>query len=848
MILPSERPPNFGESKGRILPQHREIKKKKQVTKGGSELKHRTLKPEELRYFCDPSQFEFETTESVPPLEGIIGQDRAVRAMEFGLAIKRRGYNIFMTGLTGTGKVSYAQTLINEVAGTEPPPDDWCYVYSFENPGHPVSLRLPCGQGSRFAKDMEELVESLKLEIPKAFDADDYEREKAEIFKIFQETRSQLLEELTSTAAEQGFVLKKASTGFVSIPLVDGQEISTEEFEALPAEKKEEFERRSSEIQLKALQLMRKIQSAEREMKIKIKELENKIGLFAVGYLIDELKERYSKEEMVTGYLTEVQKDILDNLDEFRGVDEDEANPFPWMKRKGDPGHKYRVNLVVDNKDTIGAPVILETNPTYYNLVGRVEYENKMGMVTTDYTMIKAGSLLKANGGYLLLQIRDVLTSPGAWEGLKRVLKTREACMENLGEQFGLLAMSSLRPQPIPVDVKVILIGNPSIYQALYHLDEDFRKLFKVKADFDTDMVSSRENMTQMASFIATHSEREGVRHFDRTAVARLVEYSARLADHQGKLSTRFNEIVEIIFEADAWTQMADAEIVSGNHVKRAIEEKVFRSDKYEQKLQEFLDEGTILLDVDGEKVGQLNGLSVLNSGDYIFGRPSRITAVTYLGKQGIINIERETKMSGQIHDKGLLTLSGYIASKFAQERPLTLSASLTFEQLYSGVDGDSASSTELYAILSSLSGLPLRQDIAVTGSVNQRGEVQPIGGATYKVEGFFKACKLLGLTGKQGVMLPVQNIKNLNLSDEVVDAVREGKFHIYPVASIDEGIEVLTGVSAGTQEPDGGYPADTVYGLVAAKLERYHNLSQQSDNEDDGEKDRGSACPDGCH
>ncbi|MDW7650174.1 MAG: ATP-binding protein [Bacillota bacterium] len=812
-------------------------------------MEHRTVKPEELRYYCDPAEFEFETTDSVPPLEGIIGQERAVRAMEFGLAIKRHGYNIFMTGLTGTGKNSYAQTLVNEVAGTEEVPDDWCYVYNFNDQSQPMSLRLPCGQGDRLKKDMEELVESLKMEIPKAFDADDYERHKAEIFKTFQETRSSLLEELTGMAAEQGFVLKRASTGFVSIPVVDGKEISTEEFEALPEEQKEEFERKSNEIQLKAIQVMRKIQNAEKEMKAKIKELENKIGLFAVGYLIDELKERYSKEESVVSYLEEVQKDILDNLDEFRGGDDEEAMPLPWMRKKGDPGYKYRVNLVVDNKETTGAPVIVETNPTYYNLVGRVEYENKMGMVTTDYTMIKAGSLLRANGGYLIVQARDVLTSPGAWEGLKRVLKTREACMENLGEQFGLMAMSTLRPQAIPVSVKVIMIGNPYLYQTLYHLDEDFRKYFKVKADFDTEMDASRENMTEMASFVATHTQRENVRHFDRTAVAKLVEYSSRLADHQKKLSTRFNEIVEIIYEADAWAEMAGKEIVSNEHVKKAIDEKVYRSDKYEQKLQELMDEGTILLDMDGEKVGQVNGLSVLNSGDYVFGRPSRITAVTYLGRQGIVNIERETKMSGRIHDKGLLILSGYLASKFAQKIPLSLSASLTFEQLYSGVEGDSASSTELYALLSSLSGIPLRQDIAVTGSVNQLGEIQPIGGATYKIEGFFKACKLKGLTGNQGVMLPVQNVKNLNLADEVVDAVRDGKFHIYAVKTIAEGIEILTGVTAGEPDDAGDYPADTVFGRVARQLKTYNEYLKQSqdDEKETGSSSKHDGCPGGC-
>jgi len=804
------------------------------MVKGRRCLMHRKLQAEELKFFCDPLSFEFETTETVAPLEGIVGQERAVRSMEFGLSIKHRGYNIFMTGLTGTGKISYAQSLISRIAAKEEVPDDWCYVNNFESPGHPVALRLPPGQGYSFKKDMEELVESLKLEIPKAFAADDYERQKSALFKELQEARGELLEELTRTAGEQGFVLRRTSTGFVSIPLIDGKEISPEEYEKLPSEVREEMENKSAEIQFKALQVMRRIQSAERAIKIKVKELEKRIGLFAVGFQIEELKERYG--EPVAGYLNAVQKDILENLDEFRGGEEEEAVPFPWMRRKGEPGVKYRVNLAVDNKDTQGAPVLVETNPTYYNLVGRVEYENRLGMVTTDYGMIKAGSLLKANGGYLILQAREVLTNPGAWEGLKRVLKTREACLENLGEQFSLLAMSTLRPQAIPVNVKVVLIGNPYLYQILYYMDEDFRKLFKIKADFDTEMNLDRQNMTSMASFISTHCQQENLRHFDRTAVARIVEYSSRLADHQRKLSTRFNELVEIIYEADAWAELDGAGVVSGPHVKRAIAEKISRSDKYEQKLQELLAEGKILLDLEGEKIGQVNGLSVQNSGDYAFARPSRITAVTYLGRRGIVNIEREIRLSGQIHDKGVLTLGGYLAHKFAKERPLSLSASITFEQLYGGVEGDSASSTELYALLSSLADLPVRQDLAVTGSVNQWGEIQPVGGVTLKIEGFFKSCRLKGLTGRQGVIIPVQNISNLNLADEVVEAVSAGQFHVYPVASVEEGMEILTGVPAGRAE-DGNYPPDSVFGRVARKLEFYHLRLTKGDN-NEGEKD----------
>ncbi|HZK25124.1 MAG TPA: ATP-binding protein [Oscillospiraceae bacterium] len=799
-------------------------------------MSYRTLKPEECRFFCDPTQFEFETTEAVSPLEGIIGQERAVRAMEFGLLVKRHCYNIFITGPIGTGKNSYAQTLVNEVARSEAVPDDWCYVYNFENPSQPLALRLPRGQGAHFVKAMQRLVESLKLEIPKAFDADDFERQKADIYRNYQEVRSQLFEELATLAEEQGFVLKRASSGFVTVPIVDGEEVASEDIANLPEDLKEELEKKTNELQFSSLHVMRRIQAAERVMKEQIKELENRIGLFAVGYLIDELKEKYQEQAEIINYLQAVQKDIMENLDDFRQAEE-ESTPFPWLRRKEAAGDKYRVNLVVDNKETIGAPVVVDTNPTYYNLIGRVEYENKLGAMTTDYALIKAGSLLKANGGYLILQARDVLTNAGAWEGLKRVLKTQEACLENLGEQFSLLAMSSLRPQAIPVQLKVILVGPAELYHLLYHYDDDFRKLFKIKADFDTEMDASRDKMTQMASFVASHTQRAGLRHFDRTGVARLVEYSSRQAEHQQKLSTRFNEIMEIISEADAWASIKGDDLVRAEHVKQAIEEKIYRSNTYEQKLQKLLAEGTILLDLKGEKVGQVNGLSVLDSGDYAFGRATRITAVTYLGREGIINIERETKLSGRIHDKGLLTLSGYLAAKFAQKAPLSLSASIAFEQMYGGIDGDSASSTELYALLSSLAELPLRQDIAVTGSVNQHGEIQPIGGVTEKVEGFFKACKLLGLTGKQGVMIPVQNIINLNLNEEVITAMGEGKFHLYAVSTIAEGIEVLTGVAAGHLDKEGDYPTETVYGRVAAKLADYNSLLQQAKSDNDEEE-----------
>jgi lon-related putative ATP-dependent protease len=547
--------------------------------------------------------------------------------------------------------------------------------------------------------------------------------------------------------------------------------------------------------------------------------------LFAVGHFIEELAAKYKDYDKVTAYLETVKRDVVKNINDFKpSSPEDDNNPFLMFKKgmQESVKDKYQVNLLVDNRDITGAPIVVEINPTYYNLVGRVEYETRMGVVGTDFSMIKAGALHRANGGYLILNIRDILANVGSWEALKRVLKTRKLHIENLGEQYGMLAMASLKPQAIPVNVKVILVGNPQLYHLVFNYDEDFRKLFKVFADFDTEMENNPANIQKLAGFIASTVTREKLKHFDRGAVAGIVEYATRLAGSQQKLTTLFNDIVELACEADAWAGAEGSPLVRSGHIKKAIGEKRYRYNKYEEKLQEMFAEGKLLIDTDRETVGQVNGLAVLSVGEYMFGKPSRITANTFLGKSGVINIERETKMSGTSHSKGVMILSGYLGQKYAQRHPLTLTASLTFEQLYDGVDGDSASSTELYAILSSLAEVPIRQYIAVTGSVNQKGEIQPIGGATQKIEGFFAVCKIRGLTGRQGVMIPHQNVSNLTLNEEVVEAVRAGKFHIYPVKTVDEGIEILTGAPAGEAAADGSFPAGTVHHLVNQKLHQY--------------------------
>lgn len=800
------------------------------------------LTAEELRMACKIEDISFDTTAEVPPLEGMIGQERAVKATEFGLRIKRPGYNIFMTGLTGTGKSSYAQSIIKRISAEEPVPDDWVYVYNFEHPGEPIALNLPAGLGTDFCRHIEELLEDLKQNIPKAFDGEDYERQKSVYIKEFQEARAVLLEELNKAAQEKGFALKRTTSGFVTIPLSDGEQISEEDYAKLEQEKKDELEKKSTEVQLKAMEIMRRVQKVEKTLKEQLKDLDQRIGLAAIGHLFQELMEEYDQYPSINKYLQSFQKDVLSNLADFRSDDEEQQNPMLWLRRQSQEqaDMRYTVNLLVDNRETEGAPMVYETNPSYYNLLGRVEYENRFGMVVTDFSMIKAGALHQANGGYLILQARDVLTALQSWDVLKRVLRTREIRIENIGEHFGLVAMATLRPQPIPLNIKVVMIGNPFLYQLLYHYDEDFRKLFKIKADFDIEMERKEDNVNKMAGFISYHCNKQQLRQFNREAVAEIVEYSTRLAENQKKLSTRFNEIVDLLFEADTWAELDSVDIVGKAQVEKALEEMVYRSNKYEEKIVESIKEEEILLDLEGSKVGQINALSVLDQGDYRFGRPSRITASTYLGRKGIINIERESDLSGRIHNKGVLILSGYLGLRYGSLTTLNLTASLCFEQSYGGVDGDSASAAELFCLLSSLADVPLRQDLAMTGSINQKGEIQPIGGVNNKIEGFYLACKAKGLTGNQGVIIPDKNRTALMLKKDVVAAVEKGQFNIYAIKTVAEGLELLTGMEAGELSEDGTFATGSFNEKVLAKLKHFNETlrsDKDSNNKETGDK-----------
>jgi len=783
------------------------------------------LRADQLRRRMDPQELPFSTTEEVAPLVGTVGQDRAVNALEFGLQIRTQGYNIFASGATGTGKNTTVKSYVEKYAALDPVPGDWCYVYNFSDPYRPEAINLPAGQGSQLSKDMDELVEACKREIPRAFESENYEQRKGEILRDLQARREELSNELQEHAREQGLAIEATPVGIVTVPVLEGKPLSREEFEALPEDVKKEIKERSDRLQEEIRQALAKARKIEKEFNERIRQLDKEVALFAVGHLLDDLREKYHLFGEVTGYLAKVREDIIEHIDEFRGGEkEKEAVVIPGLDHvpKDSIFDRYRVNVLVNNKDTRGAPVVVENNPTYYNLIGRIDYRARLGAIFTDFNMIKPGALHRANGGYLIVQARDVLTSPLAWDILKRTIRSGQITLENIGEQYSAFPSASLKPEPIPLNVKVIMVGSPFIYHLLYQLDEDFRKLFKVKADFDVEMYWTDEHVEKYAAFISAQVRNEGLKHFDRTAVAKVIEYGSRLLEDQKRLSTRFLEISDIVSEAAFWASKDGAQNVTAKHVQEAIDQKVYRSNLIEEKIQDLIAEGTLMVDVDGMVDAQVNGLSVQSIGDYYFGRPARITARTYMGNGGVVNIERETKMSGRIHSKGFLILVHYLTGKYGQDKPLALSGSITFEQLYDEVEGDSASSTELYALLSSLSGLPLKQSIAVTGSVNQKGEIQPVGGVTRKVEGFFDVCKIKGLTGDQGVIIPRANVDNLMLKEEVVNAVAEGKFHLWAIETIDQGIELLTGVPAGQRRPDGTYPKGTVNYYVDTKLKEF--------------------------
>ncbi|MBI4299228.1 MAG: AAA family ATPase [Chloroflexi bacterium] len=785
-----------------------------------------------LRKVCNPDDLGFETTNEVAPLEGTIGQERAVSALEFGLGIGATGFNVFVSGLTGTGRNTTLKAYLERAARDKPVPPDWCYVYNFLDPSRPMAISLPCGMTQELVRDMSELIETCKREIPRAFEGESYQGRVTEAVQDIESQKQSIGEELEAEARKEGFALNLTPAGILPIPVKDDQPIGREEYAKLEEEERNLLREKGERLQhLIALRLtdMRRL---DKEAVQRARGVTKEVARFTVDPLIRELKEKYSRHAKVIGYLEGVEQDIVENVDMFKAKEEPSQpstlNMLP-APADVDPFIRYRVNPLVDNTACEEAPIVFEYSPTYYNLFGRIDYHPRLAAMVTDLTMIKPGAIHKANGGYLVLQARDLLSSPLAWDTLKRALRSRQVQIENIGEQYSPFPTITLRPEPIPIDTKIVMVGNPQLFQMLQIYDEDFRKYFKVKADFDLSMERTPENMLKYASFVERQCREGGLKPFHKSAVAQVIDYSSQLVEHQDKLTTRFMDVVDIIVEANYWAgQDGASSFVLDKHVKKAIDQRIYRSNLTEEKLQEFIEDRIIHIDTKGETSGQVNGLSVISLGDYAFGKPSRITARVSLGRGQVVNVERETQLSGRIHNKGFLILTGYVNGKYGQDRPLSLAASIGFEQTYSEIDGDSASSTELYVLLSSLSGLPISQGIAVTGSVNQTGEVQAIGGATAKIEGFFDVCKAQGLTGSQGVMIPRDNLKNLVLKEEVVKAVKDGKFHIWAVSTIDEGIEILTGVPAGTQKDDGTYEKGTVHYLVERRLKELSRKARE--------------------
>ncbi len=798
------------------------------------------LSIDELYRCCDQKTFTFETTDELPSFVGTIGQEKAMNALDFGLSLDSAGFNIYMLGENGTGKLTTIKSILTKKSPGEPVPSDWCYAYNFKDPDVPMAIALEPGRGVVFQKDMDELIKILRVEISKVFESKEYEKQKNRLVEEFQKKQKDLFSSLEDEAAAKGFSIRKTVSGLLTVPVKKtGEPLNEEEFEALDEKTRKKIEEIGKLLQEKLDDIVRAIREGEKLVKELLGRLEREVALSAVGHLIDELKSKYHDHEKITLYLEDVKEDVLAHLEDFK-VQEEQAPPLPFMKLpKVEPTFtRYTVNVLVNNKECKGAPCVFESNPTYYNLFGRIEHKLQYGMAITDFSMIKAGSLHRANGGYIVINVLDLLRNLFAYDALKRAIRNRELRIEDIWEQYRLVSTTTLRPEAIPLNVKVILVGTPYLYYLLYNLDEEYRELFKVKADFDSRMPRTVENMQKYASFVATRCREENLLPFDKSGVAKVVEYGSRLAEHQEKLSSRFSDVADLIRESNYWASKAGSRFVSGEHVERAVNEKIYRNNRIEERLREMMLEGSLIVDTEGEKIGQVNGLAILDLGDYSFGKPSRITARTYAGKAGVMNIERETKMSGKIHEKAILIITNYLGSKYATKKPISLSASITFEQLYEMVEGDSATCAELYALLSSIAGVPFKQGVAITGSMDQNGDVQPVSGVNEKVEGFFELCRLRGLDGSHGVIIPRRNVKNLMLKKDVVDTVMDGKFSIYPIERAEEGLEILTGMQAGELREDGTYPEDTVNYLVVKRLtEITEALKEKKEEKEEVEK-----------
>ena len=767
--------------------------------------------------------FSFKSTEEIEPKQDIIGQDRAVKAIEFGLNMKQKGYNIYVAGMSGTGRNSYTNSLIRKNKINKKL-KDWVYVYNFKNANEPTALNFLAGEGKLFKKDIDDIIDKLKYEIPKIFTTKEYEYHNRILMSELESNIQNIIYDLNEFSKPRGFKFEVTERGLVSAPMrQDGSLMQENELGNLTAPEIRALREEGIKLNQDSKDYINKIKSCEDDYKNKLLNLDKSVGKSLVGFYQQYLINKYGQDKKVENYINLLCEDIINNISKFK-KDEESTNKNPMAllgmissKNEEKLFEKYKVNLFIDNSDNEDCKIIKENNPTYYNLSGCVEYKNEIGALTTTFMEIKPGALHKANGGYLIINIKDLLVNPFSWDCLKRSLKTQKISIEQLSNQYGYVVTSTLKPEPIDLDIKVILIGDNYYYNLLYTYEEDFRNLFKVMADFDMEIDNNEQNVYKIIQLISNKCSEENLKHFNKEAIESIIEYSIRISDDKEKLTGNLDKVIDIVYESNA---LSDSRYVTKSDVKNAINQKIYRNNKYEEKLNEMFKDKTLLIDIEGEKVGQINGLAVMGTGEYSFGKPSKITASTYKGRNGVINIEREIKQSGSIHDKGVLILSGYLGSRYGKDKPLSITTSITFEQNYSGVDGDSASSTELYAIISSISEIPIKQNIAVTGSISQKGEIQPIGGINEKIEGFFDVCKAKGLTGDQGVMMPIQNIKNLLLKDEVVEAVEGGLFNIYAISNVEEGLEILTGKNI--------YEIDK---LVNENLEKYRKYNDDKED-----------------
>lgn len=796
------------------------------------------LPVEKLNECCTMESYDFKTTKDIDGIKDIIGQRRAKEALNFGLDIRKKGFNIFVAGQWGTGRSTLVNKLVKEKAQKGNAPDDYVYAKDFEKKYNPKVIRLERGEGKKFIDLIYETISFLRKEIENYFSGKDYENAKNEVLYEYKNKTQDIIDELNEIGRIYDFKFKQTEKGIVSIPLsADGQPMSEEEYNSLSDDEYSEMRDRSEELQIESADLFNDIRRLEKEYQDSIEQLNKSVGERIVSYNLIDLRKDYNENETVQKYLDALKGDIVKHINRFINTGKDQSqNPMMLFTKQNteDFFDRYKLNLFIDNSETDCLPVVFETNPTYQNLVGSIEYTVQMGVRKTDFTHIKPGALHRANGGYLILLAKDILQNPFAWKGLKRALLDEKVTIESMYSSYTAFSASTLKPEPIELDIKVIIVGDPRVYHLLSIYDEEFAKLFKVRADFDYENNRNDKTVLKTAQYISAFCKEHKLRHLTKDAVGKIIEHSSRLASDKRKLSAKLKTVTDIMMEADYFAEKEGKDFIDSNHISKTLKIREYRDNRYEEKIIELFEDGTYLLDVTGKKVGEINGLAVISTGQHSFGKPSKITVSTYKGKKGIVNIEREVRTSGSSHDKGVMILAGYLGDKFAQDKTLAFTANIVFEQLYSGIEGDSASSTELYAILSSLSRLPINQSIAVTGSINQRGDIQPIGGVNEKIEGFYKICKLKGFNGDQGVIIPKQNVKNLILKPEVIEAVERGDFHIYAIENVDQGIEILTGVKAGRENDEGEFPEATVNFLVNKRLDELGTFEDDEEEEEE--------------